>query len=313
MIPPHWYLADLSQPSMMTSLLWEPSVEVARAMRLKARRRQLDVMRRLNRATVAACRPGLSVLRNAICNSSAPLAVLTEEFGRQGLATAVQALGSIRTDWSSDVAGSRQTIEAFARHIHVPKTSPNAVPVVALLDSGVDYTHTLFGGPGTSASFERAYGLAFVEAAAARGQALRTQCTPSGLDADASTRTRDKHGTYFPTEKVVAGHDFVGEHWTGLNGGSDEQPNPNPIDINGHGTSTAGIVAALCPEASLVAVKVAASFSPACSVPAALQGLEYCLDYERTGGLAPVDVANLSFGVPTTEAGEDIFSQAVTT
>lgn len=94
--------------------------------------------------------------------------------------------------------------------------------VVAVLDSGIDYTHGKLGGPGTLAAYEAAYGTA-----------------PS----DPRNKTRDG---LFPTAKVIEGYDFVGEVWPlGPNGFGDEDlaPDPDPIDFEGHGTHVADIIA----------------------------------------------------------------------
>ena len=60
---------------------------------------------------------------------------------------------------------------------------------VAVLDSGIDYTHRNFGGPGTSAAYAAAYGAS---------------------PADPKNTTLDG---LFPTAKVIGGFDFVGETW----------------------------------------------------------------------------------------------------
>lgn len=94
--------------------------------------------------------------------------------------------------------------------------------VVAVLDSGIDYTHAKLGGAGTLAAYEAAYG-----------------ASPS----DPRNTTRDG---LFPTAKVVEGYDFVGEVWPrGPNGFGDEDlaPDPDPIDFQGHGTHVADIIA----------------------------------------------------------------------
>lgn len=83
---------------------------------------------------------------------------------------------------------------------------------VATIDTGVDYTHAMFGGPGTAAAFESNDG---------------TVLEP---------------GT-FPTVKVVGGVDFVGDDY---DAGSDDParqvpvPDPDPLDCNGHGSHVAG-------------------------------------------------------------------------
>lgn len=60
---------------------------------------------------------------------------------------------------------------------------------VAVLDSGIDYTHKNLGGAGTQAAYEAAYGTA---------------------PADPQNKSRDG---LFPTAKVIGGYDFVGEDW----------------------------------------------------------------------------------------------------
>src|SRR5882672_3120337 len=86
---------------------------------------------------------------------------------------------------------------------------------VAVLDTGVDYTHYNLGGPGSVAAYAAAYG-----------------ASPS----DPKNTTRDG---LFPTAKVVDGYDFVGETWP--NGPL--APDDDPIDFNGHGTHVADIIA----------------------------------------------------------------------
>jgi subtilisin family serine protease len=79
---------------------------------------------------------------------------------------------------------------------------------VAVLDTGIDYTHSNLFGPGTLEAYESAYGT-----------------TPS----DSRNTTTDG---LFPTEKVVGGFDFVGESWPA----GPLAPDPDPIDVDGHGT-----------------------------------------------------------------------------
>ena len=143
---------------------------------------------------------------------------------------------------------------------------------VAVLDSGVDYTHAAFGGPGTAAAYEAAYGTS---------------------PADPKNTTRDG---LFPTAKVVAGHDFVGESWP--NGARTEDP--DPIDYEGHGTHVADIIAGangVAPGAKIVAVKVCSAVASSCNGVALLLGMDYALD--PNGDMDPadaVDVINLSLG-----------------
>ena len=89
---------------------------------------------------------------------------------------------------------------------------------VASIDTGIDYTHADFGGPGTVAAF-----------AAARAT--------STLPADPTL-----FGPSAP--KVKGGFDFAGDAY---NAGDPHHrvpaPDPNPLDCNGHGSHTAGTMA----------------------------------------------------------------------
>lgn len=88
---------------------------------------------------------------------------------------------------------------------------------VAVIDTGIDYTHANFGGPGTVAAFQ--------SAAAA-----------STLPADPSL-----FGPSAP--KVKGGTDLVGDNYDASTAGKDTpQPDPNPLDCNGHGSHVAGTI-----------------------------------------------------------------------
>jgi len=145
---------------------------------------------------------------------------------------------------------------------------------VAVLDSGIDYTHYNLGGSGVVADF-------------------------TGNDP-----TIIEPGT-FPTWKVVGGYDFVGETWP--NGAL--APDPDPLDKGtgaGHGThvsdiiagkSTDGLHKGVAPGASLYAVGVCSKISTSCSGVALLEGMDFALDPNGDGNIADaVDVVNMSLG-----------------
>jgi subtilisin family serine protease len=145
---------------------------------------------------------------------------------------------------------------------------------VALLDTGIDYTHYNLGGSGNVADYNTAL-------AAAAGT------PPPSL---------------FPTTKVVGGYDFTGEIWP--NGPL--APDANPLDLNGHGTHTSDILGGLsrdgvhkgtAPGTQLYAVKVCSSVSSSCSGVAILEGLDFALDPNNTGTLNDaVDIISMSIG-----------------
>jgi subtilisin family serine protease len=87
---------------------------------------------------------------------------------------------------------------------------------IAVLDTGIDYTHAMFGGPGTEAAYEAA-----------------------------DDRDTTLEGNEF-NAKVIGGFDFVGDDY---NADSDDpaettpKPDPDPLDCDGHGSHVAGTAA----------------------------------------------------------------------
>lgn len=139
---------------------------------------------------------------------------------------------------------------------------------VAVLDSGIDYTHAAFGGSGDPADFAN------------------------------DDPTIIEPGT-FPTARVVGGYDFTGSAWP--NG--PEMPDPDPIDDGpggGHGTHVADIIGGqlgVAPGADLYAVKVCSSVSSSCSGIALIQGMEFSANPNGDGRLNDrVDIINMSLG-----------------
>jgi subtilisin family serine protease len=169
---------------------------------------------------------------------------------------------------------------------------------IAVLDSGIDYTHSNLGGPGTAAAYAAAYGAS---------------------TADPKNTTLDG---LFPTAKVVGGFDFVGEQWPD----AALAPDPDPIDCGpetiappcdgGHGTHVADIAAGrsangthkgVAPGASLYAVKVCSAVATSCSGLALLQGVEFSLDPNGDGDISDrVDVINMSLGSSYGQREDDL-------
>ncbi|MFN2251441.1 MAG: S8 family peptidase [Anaerolineae bacterium] len=192
-----------------------------------------------------------------------------------------------------------------------------AESVVAVVDTGVDYTHAAFGGPGTSA----AYG-----AAAAAAETIDD--TWDGVP-------------LFPTARVIGGWDFVGPKYTTPEFCTPEReaagqctstphPDPDPLDQGAHGTNVAGAAAGqaieglargMAPESSILALKIYGPPDGAIetdeTVDVLIDAIEWCVRANLgldVPGIAPdsaaIDVVNLSIGEPYAQ-GSRLFDEAV--
>ncbi len=149
---------------------------------------------------------------------------------------------------------------------------------IAIIDTGIDYTHAVFGGPGTTMAY------------------------------DLNDPTMIEPNT-FPTDKVIGGWDFAGTLYHAGCAPEDEadgictripNPDPDPLDEHGHGTHVASIAAGFgagdvmtgtAPGATLMALKV---FGQAGSTALTLNALEWAtLQYIYTG---KPEVINMSLG-----------------
>ncbi len=179
---------------------------------------------------------------------------------------------------------------------------------IAVIDTGTDYDHANFGGPGTVAAFS------------------------------ANDPTKIEAGT-FPTAKVIGGWDFAGNDYdaTGKLGSVTPKPDPDPLDCNGHGSHTSGTAAGegvltsgstysgpydsttyanaftigpgVAPQASIVALKV---FGCEGSTDLVVDALEWVAAYNADAAHAAttIDVVNMSLG---SSFGRDDSPDAVAT
>jgi subtilisin family serine protease len=164
---------------------------------------------------------------------------------------------------------------------------------IAIIDTGIDYTHANFGGPGTAA----AYAAAHANETAPADPALFGPSAP----------------------RVKGGIDLVGDDYdAGDPAHSTPHPDPNPLDCNGHGSHVAGSAAGsgvkadgstyngpydgttsfdpaawtigpgVAPKAELYAVRV---FGCAGSTNMTVDAIDWAVDHD-------MDVINMSLGSP---------------
>ncbi len=180
---------------------------------------------------------------------------------------------------------------------------------VGVIDTGVDYLHTGFGGSGAAGDY-------------------------------AANDTTALGDGFFPSAKVVGGWDFVGDAYDASSDDAAQftpMPDPDPMDCEGHGSHVAGTLAAfgvngdgttydggygvpidfdvltvgpgVAPEASIYALRVFGCSGTSTVIEAAL---EWAVDPNGDGDFSDhLDVVNLSlasrFGAaddPTAEAAD---------
>lgn len=111
---------------------------------------------------------------------------------------------------NSSTVGTTQALKTWEQTGHTGKDVR-----IAVVDSGVDYTHKDFGGPGTQEAYEEA------------SKSAELPSANSGL---------------IDRSKFVGGYDLVGDDYDGYN---EPKPDNNPLDcrLGGHGTHVAGTAA----------------------------------------------------------------------
>lgn len=243
-------------------------------------------------SSVGSAIKGLGGRERARLQKSLNSVVVAIDASKVDEVAALPGVESVRRlyNYQLDLADTVPYIGAAALHQRNPSLTGAGIRV-AVLDSGIDYTHARFGGAGTAQAYADAYG---------------TSVT------DTKTTTTDG---LFPTSKVIGGFDFVGEKWP--NGPI--EPDPDPIDCGtsaiaapcagGHGSHVASIIAGnngVAPDAKLYMAKVCSAVSSSCDGPAILQGIEFAIDPNGDGDVSDAaDVVNLSLGSPYGQPEDD--------
>lgn len=153
---------------------------------------------------------------------------------------------------------------------------------IGIIDSGIDYTHAAFGGSGDPADYEAN--------------------DPNVIEAGS-----------FPTAKVAGGYDFAGPTYNANDPESVPSPDPDPLDLGGHGTHVAGTAAGIgvpgsvgpgvAPGAQLYALKVFGDAGGSTDVTSL--AIEWAMDPNGDGDMSDhLDVINMSLGSPFGEPSD---------
>jgi subtilisin family serine protease len=256
-------------------------------------------------------------LKDQLKNKQAPVVSQIQSQGGQVLASYQVAYNGVKVRIKSRDAGKLASIPGVVavRPLQLMKPSNvHGVPLIgapeawagangvhgegikiAVIDTGIDYTHADFGGPGTPAAYTTAH-------------AAETQAADPLLFGPAAP-------------KVKGGIDLVGDSYNADPDDPNYQPtphpDPNPLDCFGHGSHVAGTAAGfgvladgstytgaynattvssqpwlvgpgVAPKASLYAVRV---FGCAGSTDVTIDGIEWAVDND-------MDVINMSLGSP---------------
>ncbi len=149
------------------------------------------------------------------------LAVTTDRAGVQALASRTDVVKVSRIiPKTAENANTANLVHALATW-KSPGVTGKGVRI-AVIDTGLDYTHADFGGKGTEAAYQ---------------QALHHDTSPSW------------HAQLprLAKEKIIGGYDLAGDSYDANPGSATYQPIPhpdrNPLDCNEHGTHVAGTAA----------------------------------------------------------------------
>jgi minor extracellular serine protease Vpr len=212
------------QVTVVATLVGEPVALAQEAASRRLSRAEKDRIRAARRGEQAALRPSIEALGAEVLGAyQSALNGLKVRIPRRQIAMLRQMPGVVAVKpvvrYHAANAVSIPRIQAPAAWDSPAGIHGDGIKV-AVIDSGIDYTHANFGGPGTTSAYAAAV-------------ASSTQPADPSLFGPAAP-------------KVKGGHDFAGDDYdpTSDDPAHGPRPDPNPIDIErvGHGTHIAGTV-----------------------------------------------------------------------
>jgi subtilisin family serine protease len=147
---------------------------------------------------------------------------------------------------------------------------------VAIIDTGIDYTHADFGGPGTANAYNTAL---------------------------TNDTTDPAPGSFDPT-KFIGGHDFAGDAYDADDPNSVPVPDNNPLDCNSHGTHVAGIIAGYGENTD------GSTFTDGYNALGGLNSTDYQALFKIGPGMAP-DAKIISYKVFGCEGSTNVVGEAL--
>ena len=277
--------------------------------------------------------PQKQQLRSELKSKQAPVAQGVQSLGGQVLASYQSSYDGLKVRIRANQANALSTLPGVIAVHPLQVMAPSnvhAIPLIGapqvwdglaglhgegikigVIDTGIDYTHADFGGPGTAAAYQTAL------ANDTADPTLTSVCMTAALTACVGPNA----------PKVKGGVDLVGDAYNADPSSSSynpvPQPDANPLDCDGHGSHVSGTAAGfgvtaagntytgaysastvsgnswnvgpgVAPKADLYAIKI---FGCQGSTDATIDGIEWAV----THGM---DVINLSLGSPFGSASD---------
>jgi subtilisin family serine protease len=206
------FLLQLDTASTLATYRVDRAAGASTASAAIAAKLQLNPIQQVQAGVIAALPKGSKVLYKTHA-ASAAVAVSTDVRNYRSLfdIRGVQAVYPIapKTISNSYAMALQHAPQSWQAHGDLGENS-----TIAIIDTGIDYTHANFGGPGTPADYVNA-------------------------------RANDAADPTYPDpSKIVGGYDFAGDAYDAGDVNNDTPaPDTNPLDCNGHGSHVAGIAA----------------------------------------------------------------------